>query len=336
MEFEVNKLLSPYIYNDILSVAKSPDLAGLEGRTVLITGAYSPLGYYLACAMLINNDLSGTRTKIIAVDDTDKIFERYGKLTYRGDIDFVVSRDYSYLGGENADFVIHAQHLGSENAYRAGSNLLKFIENNSASAVICSDCDIYGEVFNGKDEIYESDAFGYIDCQLPKNAEVQAARALAAMAKRLCADRGLNIKFPILSEVYSAIGGRFINIFRNAVNRKSAVIERGELPRGVIYVTDAAAAIIKILLNGKSGELYNVASGCSFTPESLCELLGKLYGDDTKFTYKGKEAALSPMAANLPLLNCDKLKALGFAAKVDARSGTAAALNILSEKGGEA
>ena len=336
MEFEVNKLLSPYIYNDILSVAKSCDLSRFDGKTVLITGAYSPLGYYLACAMLINNDLSGARTKIIAVDDTDKIFERYGKLTYRGDIDFVVSRDYSYLGGENADFVIHAQHLGSENAYRAGSNLLKFIDNNRASAVICSPGEVYGEVFNGCDTISENDAFGYIDCQLPENADIQASRTLIAMAKKLCQDRGLNIKFPIISDVYSAMGGRFIDIFRNAVNRKSTVIERGEQLRGAIYVTDAAAAVIKILCGGKSGEIYNVASGYGFTPESLCELLGKLYGDNTKFTYKGKESVLSPMSANLLLLNCDKLKTLGFSAKVDARSGAAATLNILSEKGGEA
>ena len=107
MEFEVNRLLSPYLYNDILSSIKRTDFSAFTGKTVLITGASKPLGYYLACALLINNDLNSEGAKLIAVDSSDKLMEKFGKLTYRGDIDFVVTRDYSYLGGDHRARAVH-------------------------------------------------------------------------------------------------------------------------------------------------------------------------------------------------------------------------------------
>ena len=136
MEFEVNRLLSPYLYNDILSSIKRTDFSAFTGKTVLITGASKPLGYYLACALLINNDLNSEGAKIIAVDSSDKLMEKFGKLTYRGDIDFVVTRDYSYLGGERADIVIHTEDITELEPFTASLNLLRFITSNRAKAAI--------------------------------------------------------------------------------------------------------------------------------------------------------------------------------------------------------
>ena len=104
----VKDLLKPYIYEDLLTVAKCPiDFSLFKNKTVLITGAGDLLGYYLVSAFLINNDLLKLNTRVIAVDCKDYLLDRYTELSSRNDVEFLVSESYDNLGAYNADFVIH-------------------------------------------------------------------------------------------------------------------------------------------------------------------------------------------------------------------------------------
>ena len=232
MEFEVNRLLSPYLYNDILSSIKRTDFSAFTGKTVLITGASKPLGYYLACALLINNDLNSEGAKIIAVDSSDKLMEKFGKLTYRGDIDFVVTRDYSYLGGERADIVIHTEDITELEPFTASLNLLRFITSNRAKAAICVPCSVYGEVFNGRDTLGESDLFGYNDCTDPEKSHIQYNRMLITETLKLAREKGFDVKVPIIADVVSAFDCRYSELLRAAVLNKNIIAEQGDFHGG--------------------------------------------------------------------------------------------------------
>ncbi|MBR1731619.1 MAG: NAD-dependent epimerase/dehydratase family protein [Ruminococcus sp.] len=336
MEFEVNNLLPPYLYNDILGVSKRLRLSPFDGKTVIITGAAGPLGIYLSCVLLINNDLNNANTKVIAVDTYDKIFARYGKLTYRGDIDFVVSRDYSYFGCNSADFIIHTQNSARLETFDAAVNLFNFIESSSASAVIAADADIYGDVFNGKDKIYEKDIYGYADFSKKENFGIQADRMVQSLAEKLARDNGADIKLAVLSEIYGAVTKRYFEIFKNVQDNRNVVADQSEKPESVIYIADAAAAVLTVLLNGKKGEIYNIASDDVLSSVILADKCSEyIYGGELKVIYKNKQTHISPIDANLRIFDNTKLKSIGFAPEFDLRNGIVSTLNIMSEKGGE-
>lgn len=336
MEFEVNKLLPSQIYNDILGLTKRVDLKPFKNKTVIITGAARPLGIYLSCALLINNDIQNAETKIIAVDTDDKIFARYGKLTYRGDIDFVVSRDYSYFGGETANYIIHTQSFDELERYEAAVNLMNFIKSSKASAVLAFDDSVYGDVFNGKAQICEDDAFGYIDFSNPPTFDIQSSRMVQSLAVKLVHDENADIKLAFTAEIYGAGTTRYYEILKNVLGKRNVLVDQSELPQSVIYIADAAAALITILLKGSKGEAYNVASNYALSPAILAEKCSEyIYGGELKVILKGKQASLSPLSPTLRILDNTKLKSLGFVPEFDLKSGITHTLNIMSEKGGE-
>ena len=337
MEFEVNNLLPPYLYNDMLGLTKRLNLKPLNGKTVIITGAAQTLGIYLSCALLINNDLNNAGTKIIAVDVNDKIFARYGKLTYRGDIDFVVSRDYSYFGADTADYIVHTQSFEELETFGAAVNLFGFIDSSKAKAVIAVDGDVYGDIYNGKAKISESDAYGYSDFSKKENFNIQTERMVQSLAVKLAREKNLDIKLAIMSDIYGAGTKRYHEIFKNVQGNRNVVVDQSEKPETVTYIADAAAALFYVLLNGEKGELYNIASDDMLSPVILAEKCSEfIYGGELKVIYKNKQASLSFIDSNLRIFDNTKLKSLGFTPEFDLKSGIVRTLNIMSEKGGEA
>lgn len=330
MEFEANNLLTPYLYNDILSVTKQASFEPFENKTVLITGAATPLGYYLACAFLLSNDLSGTNTKVLAVDITDRIFEIYGKLTYRGDIDFAASSDFSYLGSEKADFVFHLEPV---ERYEATSKLLRFIEKHDSRALFAANADIYGDVFNGKDKLSEDDLFGYSDCGSYTNYTTHSKRTAFALAKKLDFD----ISFAVFAEIFGSVSENCSDIFDAAIQRRDIKVDKSVLSESAVYVSDAAAAALKIILDGKKGEVYNVSGNFTISPMKLAEKCsGLIFGDEMKVVCVGKDANLSPIKPNLKILDNTKLSLLGFSPAVKSEDAVVRTINIRTErKGGE-
>lgn len=190
MEYEVKQLLNPNLYSDIFSITDgSTVFSRFNNKTVLITGAGQLLGIYLASAFLINNDLSSAGTKLIAVDSSEDLFRKYGKLTNRADIDFIVSRDYSALHSVNADFVIHTENLSALDPEPAVINLLNYIKRTGARAVINTYSDVYGDVFNGKDKICEDD-MGYVNPAKPKAEIFRLKERLKALLCGFAARKG--------------------------------------------------------------------------------------------------------------------------------------------------
>ena len=335
MEYEVKKLLNKGLYSDILSVVDGDtDFTGFKNKTVVITGASKLLGYYLACAMLISNDLYATDISVVAVDENETLFERYGKLTYRKDIDFIVSRDYSGLTLNTADFVIHCEdfrNLDSE----AVINLLSFIKKHSATSVICTDSEVYGDVFNGKDRISETD-MGYSDFTKPALNTVQTQRMTESLALKLARDCSLDIKLARLCKIYGADSedSTLGEIVDNVIHGRNLVVDmKKSKPQSYSYVTDAAEAVLTVLLNGKSAEIYNIASNCVASYFQFASECVRIYPKkELRLIRKGNTVALSPMAPTLPVLDITKLCSIGFTPRVELSEGVKRFVEITAER----
>ncbi len=335
MEYEVKKLLKPNLYNDIETIAKNEnDFSPFKNKTILIIGAGELLGFYFSCAFLVSNDINSTNVKIIAVDKSDEIFKQYGKLTYRNDIEFVVSENYSNLATISADFVIHTKKPKNDNEI---TNILGLIKNNKSSAVICSCSDIYGDVFNGRDTICETD-MGYCNCYNSEYRDIQAQRIFESTALILAKEHQLDIKLAHMCRIFGYSGfsenDRCEKIFSDVTNKHNIVIEQGDnIVESYIYVTDAVTALLKILISGKNAEIYNVSSGIVASNHIIAQYCVKMFSDlAIKIVYKNKLKTLSPMASTLKILENEKLKSIGFEPKVDLQNGIVKSVKVLLEE----
>ncbi len=326
--------------SDIAEICGAFNFSCFKNKTVLITGAGQLPGYYLACAFLINNDKYFAGTKIIAVDSDEKIFELYAKLTSREDIEFVVSSDYSYLGAETVDFIIHTQPFSTLSFIPALTNLMKFAEKTGAVTVLNVYDDVYGDVFNGSDKITESD-LGYIDIASSADFNKQSQRMALSLAMKLFADKGLDIRLSVSCLIYGAMGfgegKKYTDLFSNAVQKHNLIVDQSDnMPSSCIYVTDFAVALLTVLTKGKPGELYNIASGFTTTTPEIAEACVGVFKNTFKVVFKGKERPLSPISPNLKILDAEKLNALGFKARVGVRDGVRRSTEIVRElRGGE-
>ncbi len=335
MENEVKMILNTNLYEDILRIAQSGiDFSEFNNKTVLISGAGELLGFYLVCALLISNDINGTNAKIITLDKDDSIFKLYGKLTYRNDIDFIVSSDFSNLQNNKADFFIHTQKPESEAEI---CNIIKYIKTVKSNSVICSFSDVYGDVFNGQDIISEED-IGYCDSYKPESRSIQIQRLFETAAITAAKEFNLDIKPVRLCQVfgYREYGSKndYIRIFKNVADKKNIEITRSDKTlSSYIYVTDAAEALFTVLAKGKSTEIYNISSGFVASNHIIAKYCVKLFENlGIKIIYKDKETTLSPMAPTLDALDNSKLKSLGFTAKTDMQNGIVRSIKNLYEE----
>lgn len=334
MDYEVKNLLPPFLYNDIMSVARCGlSLDALKGKTVMITGARDTLGFYLVCALLINNDLNLSGTKIVAVDSSQELFECYGKLTYRSDVDFIVSDDYSFLNADEVDCVIHTQKAESLSK-TAGFNLIRFILEKNAHAVTLSPAEVYGEVFNGKNTIGEED-MGYINPADPKNDRITAERVFESLAL----NSGADIIIARCEEIFGAYwdpSTKLDSAFRDISGSEC----HASLPpscykkKGLCYVTDAAVALLTILLNGEE-EIYNISSGITASIADIYETAGALFSNKEISVVPQKPVLPhSPMDANILSLDFTKLSELCYTPKITFQNGIVRTVKLLEEMGG--
>lgn len=334
---DIKTLLPKNLAEDITRITESDiNFSRFENKTVLISSACSMLGFYTVCAFLISNDLYDTGIKVVAADNSDEIFSRYGKLTQRSDIDFLVTEDFSNLHNTKADFIINIAPPKTESEI---SNLISYVKENKPSVVINSFSDIYGDVFNGRDMIFESD-LGYLDSFKPECRSALLERAFESCAKLISRQYGIDIRFSRLCQVFGCkeygLNPSYMKVFKDVVEKKKIEILQSDRElKSYIYVTDAAVALIKILLDGSACEAYNVSSGYVASNHIIAEYCVKLFQDiGIEIIYTEKEKTLSPMASTIDVLDNAKLKALGFSCETDMQTGILRAVKIIYEAKG--
>lgn len=355
MDYKVKDHLHPYIFEDIKTISDSDiDWPCLCNKTVLITGGNGFIAFYIVCAMLIRNDIYGGNIKIKAlVRNLKNAEKKYGELLNRNDLELIEQDVCKPFEFDRADFVIHAASqasayyfendpAGTIDANLTGTaNALEYARTSRAeSTLIVSSLKIYGAVMNGKGSISEDD-IGYLDINSYKNCYAQGKRASETLGCCYAKQYGMNVKIARPAYIYGPadinddrVWAQFI---ANVVRRQNILLKsNGAALRSFCYVTDTAAALLKILLNGESGIPYNIANPKSDVTirnfakaavEAFPELnltLSFANPDDEK------EPVPSPMAAAPEILDAARLNGLGWTAEVDLTQGIKRSVRIMS------
>ena len=188
--------------------------------------------------------------------------------------------------------------------------------------VYISSMEAFGVTPSDNRDIRETD-LGYIDVMSVRSSYSESKR----LCENLCASYASEYDVPAkIVRLAQTVGPGVsytdnrvtVQFARSVIEGKDIVLKtEGKTKRPILYIDDAVAAILTVLLSGKPGECYTAANPDTFCTirETAKAIIHQIAQDKIKLVFD-----LDPNAGYAPdiclNLNVDKLKALGWEPKV--------------------
>lgn len=342
--------LNKIIEEDLNFIISSDiDFSIFKNKTVLITGAAGMLASYMTMVFLYLNKKLNYNINIVAISRNEEAFKKRflyfiddKNLSFiKGDMRYI---EYNILSNIPLNFVIHTASPARSDQFLyhplevvypnvfATNELLKLsVKNNIEGFLFFSTGDIYGKVSSG---IMKENIMGEIDPLDIRSCYGESKRMAETLCKAYSVEYKLPCKIARICHTYgptmdiendSRVFAEFVN---NIVSRKDIIIKSdGKSKRVFCYIADATVAFFKILINGKSGEAYNVAnSGECFSIIELAEILISLFPDrNMKVIKKEREEGylenLNVNDSKNIFIDTEKLQSLNWNPKYDTKEG---------------
>lgn len=338
--------------NDLNTTAKHIiDVDKLRGKKILITGATGTVGSYIADTLLWLNQTAGYGIKVIlAGRDLKRLSDLFSYFNDQ-EIEYVyfnLKEDFRF--DFEVDYIIHAAGNAHPQAFNLDPVGTLVDSVNSTKRLLD-----YGFAYGAKRLLYISsgevyglgdvslDAFkeeylGGLDLASPRSCYPESKRVnenlcvgyskqygLETVSVRLCHTYG-----PMITATDNRAQVQFI---RNALEHHDIELKSAGLQmRSYNYIADAAAGILTVLMNGISGETYNIANPeARITIAGLAQVIAENEGQKVVFTDPDAVdlANRSPIAKQV--LDTTKLEGLGWKGVFSVENGIKHILQILRE-----
>ena len=347
----------PLYKEDIASVAKLPiDWERLRNRTFLISGASGNIACFLIDVLRAKN--LGIRIYALG-RNRERAKERFA--AYWEDEDFIFAEGDINQGihlpieGQEVpriDYILHAASNTHPAAYSADpigtitTNILgtyNLLEYGAAHGcrrfLYASSVEVYGEN-RGDAEKFDEAYLGYIDCNTMRAGYPESKRCGEALCQAYIAQKGMDVVMPRLSRTYGptllATDTKAISQFihKGVAGEDIVLKSEGKQLYSYSYVADAVSALLYCLLYGQNGHAYNVADEKSDkTLKELAAIIADYAGKQVVFELPDAKEAAGYSTATKAVLDAAKLKALGWRAQYDMKTGLERTIRILRELG---
>ncbi len=270
----------PFVLKDAECVAASAFIPWneLEGKTIFITGSTGLIGSLLVLSIACRNKMYRQNIKVKAmVRRREKAKHLFSNLLEEAWFEIVegdVTQSLQSAG--HSDFIIHAASVTSskdfvakpvetiDTAILGTKNVLEYAKKTAAKGFLyLSSLEVYG--IPEKMIVSEKDS-GYIDCLQVRSSYSEGKRLVECLCCSYAAEYRVPAKIARLCQTFGAgvdyADGRvFAQFARSAIEGTNIVLKtRGETFRNYCYTSDAVAALLLLLVKGRSGEAYNVAN----------------------------------------------------------------------------
>jgi len=335
----------PQVIRDDLPIivdALGERLLRVAGRRILVTGATGMLPAYLADSLAYLNDsklLAEPCRITLLTRSPERARARLGHLSARSDVEVAFGDARAALSPSlAADFVIHGAAPASPKDYLAdpvGSldantlalrNLLELARDSAAQSVVyISTSEVYGTPDPSAIPTPET-YVGRIDPLSRRAFYAEAKRAGETYCRAYHEQHGVPVKivrpFHVHGPGLRADDGRVVAalISMGLRGQRLALESDGRATRTYGYVSDAAIAILAILMCGLEGEAFNV--GTDRPETSMLELaseIAALFGQTEPV--RTNTAPASPNGAGAPSRACPDLRKLRELVGVSPRVG---------------
>lgn len=331
-----------------------PSISKIYNKSIIITGCTGMICSAIADVIFYLNQSYKANIKVfLAGRDVRRIESRFSG--------FVLDRDYCYVYYNatemanmkvNADYVIHGASNAHPGIYTKEpvETMLDNIIGLNALLNMCasgkgkrllyiSSSEVYGRKEDKKPYL-ESD-YGYLDILNPRACYPSAKRA----AETLCVSyheeykvdtvivRPGHIYGPTITETDTRASAQFS---RKAVQKKNIIMKSaGAQLRSYCYVFDCASAIFTVLLNGASGNAYNISNPDSVvTIRDMAYALAKAGNCNVIFENASDEEISGYNLMSNSSLDSEKLEMLGWKASFNLIRGTRRTVKILRQNKG--
>ncbi|GGC99208.1 NAD-dependent epimerase/dehydratase family protein [Enterococcus wangshanyuanii] len=305
----------------------------LKNKSILIIGASGMIGTFLIDCLMALNEKQALNISVYAMGrNLGKLESRFAKYLedrqfhlVAGDILEPLASDRTY------DFIVHGASNTHPKAYvedpintimtniKGTEQVLEYAAKHSVERVLfLSTVEIYGEN-RGDVEKFDEQYCGYIDSNTLRAGYPEGKRASEALCQAYIQQYGVDVVIPRLCRIFgptmlkedSKASSQFI---RNAVNDEDIVLKSaGTQYYSYCYVADAAYGLLYLLLEGKSGEAYNIAnSQFDLTLKELAEKLAAIVGRKVIFEIPDQTEAAGYSKATQAILATDKIEQLGW------------------------
>lgn len=328
-----------------------PCVNQLKEKSVLITGCSGLIGSAVSDLLLYLNASFNLNIKIIlAGRNIEKINDRFSYWNKDKDyftafydatrnVDIEESVDYIIHAASNAD----PKKIGEQPVETMISNLngtkewLEYLKKKKNGRLLyVSSSEVYGN--KPGDEPFSEDIYGELDILNPRSSYPSSKRAAetlcAAYKKEYNVDsvivRPGHIYGPTMMESDSRASSQFPRDISSGhdINMKS----KGEQKRSYCYCLDCASAIITVLLNGNSGEAYNISNSKSIvTIKEMAEAFAKAGNRKITFNLPTIHEKTNYNLMKNPSLLSEKIERLGWKACFDMDTGAKHTLEILNQ-----
>lgn len=278
------------------------DLSQLEGKNIVITGASGMIGSYLTFILVHANEHFLKKSAHIYVVTRNK-HKKFGEQKY---IHYVYADITKKLSLPPMDYLIHAASKAAPKLYTDNMidtlntnilgmySLLQLCNQKTKSFLYLSSSEIYGYASdNAVDETF----IGTIDHTNRRSCYVEAKRVCETIALNYFWEKKIPVK---IARIFHTFGpgvnlsdGRVFSDFLKFGLEHRDIIISGDptIERSLLYVKDAAIMLLKILLSGRNGEIYNVGSEKNILSvrefaDIVCSVFNKLHKDNIHVVVK--------------------------------------------------
>ena len=319
-----------------------PSKSDLFNRSILITGATGmicsavvDLLHWMDCHLDANIHI------ILAGRNEERTRKRFPFMEGNMHISFLpydatssdkinIKADYIIHGASNADpasFTKQPVETMLANIVGLNALLLSAVENKSKRVLLISSSEVYGRKEERRP--FEENDYGFVDILNPRASYPCSKRAAETLCAAYKEEHGLDfvvirpghIYGPSITKTDSRASAQFT---RNAKEGKDIVMKStGAQLRSYCYTLDCASAILTALINGNSGEAYNISSSelvCSI--RDIAEALAKAGNVNVVFENASKLEKKGFNLMDNSSLDGTKIGTLGWSPLFNIEKGT--------------
>lgn len=345
------------LYMDDIRIISEQNYAWdkLENRSLMLSGATGLIGSFLVDVILEKNLSDGLNCTVYALgrneekarvrfskfaDDSHFVFLPYDvKLPLKrediGTVDYVL-----HLASNTHPMLYATDPIGTITTNIIGvQNLLDFsVEHKATRFVFASSNEIYGEN-RGDTEFFDESYCGYIDCNTLRAAYPESKRCGEALCQAYKSQKGLDVIIARFTRSYGPTmemsNTRALSQFiKKAVDGEDIVLKSaGTQYFSYTYMADAVSGVLYAMLNGKSGEAYNIADESGdIILKDLAALIAETGGKKVVFEDPDAVEAAGYSKATKARLDGTKLKELGWKPLYDIKTGMERTISILKSE----
>lgn len=336
----------PLYQEDLNNILSVKGLEGLEGKSILITGATGLIGMQMIDALMMHGNIN-----VYAVGrDKGKAAERLGEYFDKSNFSFIeqdvrtpfddsLKVDFVIPCASNTHPLAYSQYpietmtiniMGAENA-------LNLAVRCKATVLYPSTVEVYGNAIGS--DVFTEDYTGKLNLSTSRSCYTESKRSAEALCQSYIAEKGVDVKIVRLSRIFgpsmlmsdSKASSQFI---KKAIANEDIILKSaGNQFFSYTYVADAVAAMLHIMINGESGQAYNISNDdCNVHLKDFAGICAEYNNKSVIFDLPSESEAKGYSIATQAILDNTKLKDTGFRPAYNFKDAVERTITILRDE----